>query len=316
MDGRNLPSASVSSDTKVEKKSSHVLRDTIIAIVTRGLTWPLEQVTYQASQWTVKTSYRDLYRSAFQPSALFDSFKIFLNAGVIQTTGKAFTSLGTLRYVSEEYPDASATEKTLFATCLGAPLEAVLTSRGECRKVRQFLELQTGCKLPDLQASEYGRVLTANVIRVAYTALTTYGAIYKVRELLPTENPVCKAAIMGATTAAVQVVNMPIINFHTQVMQNINKPVRDTFRLFAQRTAPEMWKGISARAVHRAVYYTAAFGVTDVCDSFNQEKLWRNSTGRPRLFEPKKPVQLSPAQEREEAEMVAEHKLILMSAMR
>jgi hypothetical protein len=300
MDGRNALSETIAVD-KVEKKPSHVLRDTAIALVTRGLTWPLEQVTYNASQWAVKTTYSDFGRNAFKPAVLSGSFKVFLNAGVIQTTGKAFTSLGVLRYVSEKYPDATATEKTLFATCLGTPIEAALTSRGECRKVRQFLEIQTGRKMPDLKFNESGRVFTANFIRVAYTALTTYGAIYKSRELFPTDNVVYKAVVMGSTTAAVQLLNMPVINFHTQVMQNIDMPVGKTFRLFSQRTAQEMWQGIAARAVHRAIYYMAAFAFTDYCDSFDKDKQSRNSTDRLTFFAPKKLAPLAAAEEKQKA---------------
>lgn len=258
------------------EKTAPFLEGAVSGTAVRWVTWPLEKTIYDASQKDQSATYLKIVRNNFRLNILRELNKNFFKTGLLQTIAKSFSGIGVVNYVNSSYADCTANQKSLYATALGAPLETLLTSRGEYHKVNEFNKVENSHDIKGIRKAmfppNFSRVMSATFPRVLWSSLITYGGIYKTTELIeslfPTEictnSTLVKPGAAFIASFAVQPIIMPIINYQTYVLQDPSKPLIATTKQFIkEHTLRELLKGSFARGAHRSLYYGLSLFMSD-----------------------------------------------------
>src|SRR5579862_2232442 len=162
-----------------------IVKGTLLGLGGRWLTWPLEYSMYMASDKTNTKPLFTIYGQVFQKNQILTLNKLFLQTGFTQTIGKSLANIGVLHYVDNYYSHLPSTLKGLFASVLSAPIETIVTSRGEYRKVQAFYQSPFSLATTNNWFPPgFSCVLQANFIRNFTTSIITFIGIYKITEML------------------------------------------------------------------------------------------------------------------------------------
>lgn len=255
---------------------------TAIGLAGRYLTWPIEKMVFDASI-TPNPHYPTIIRANLNTEALKELHSIFKKAGVVQTVGKAASSMGVATVVDHEYSHLSPIKKGLLTAVVGFGPEALTTASGESRRV-QFSQNMVNRNLPVQQIGyftpEFQRVLAVTSARALWTSVTTFTAINMtdamVRPYVPSEHQnsaFIKAGAALVSTFCIQPFNMPIINFQTYVLRNPKRTMEECARSFyRENTCLDLVRGAWARSVHRGVFYFATFFMSESLKKLKQPK--------------------------------------------
>lgn len=247
-----------------------------IGLFNRALTWPLERAFYLASDVSNTTPLQSIYRSLFRVSEAKFLVSSFLSTGLVQTIGKSAANLGVLYYVDCTYANANPIYKGLISACFSAPSETLVTSRGEYRKINAFykLDLVHANSYRALLSVKFGRVVLANFIRNFNTSLITFGGMFALGGLikknlpLPQDSAVTTGVSVALSNIVIQPMNMPFLNYQTYVLRAPDRPVAESLKSFfdirTQAGRERMFKGTTARVVHRGVFYGLSFMASEM----------------------------------------------------
>lgn len=260
-----------------------------IGLFNRALTWPLERAFYLASDVNNTTPLQLIYRNLFRVSEAKFLARSFFSTGLVQTVGKSASNLGVLYYVDCQYAEANPLYKGIISACLSAPSETLVTSRGEYRKINAFYQLDSAHanSYQSLFSIKFGRVMLANFIRNFNTSIITFSGMFALGDIikqhvpLPQDSAVTTGISVALSNIVIQPMNMPFLNFQTYVLRAPDQPVsaavKSFFDIRTQSGRERMFKGTTARIVHRGMFYGLSFMASEVIKKAEAGSVKRSS---------------------------------------
>ncbi len=244
-----------------------LFKGTVIGVLGRWVTWPLEKSYYDASQPGNTKSYKEIYWNNMRPSSLYQLNQSFFKTGLAQTIGKSASNMGVINYIEHYHANLSPFKMGMLGAVICTPFETMLTSHGEYLKVHAYL----GVNHPNhCMPREFARIMLATMPRIFWSSMITFCGIYKTNEIIQPlfpqsmDEPTVKAIAAFSATFAVQPVIMPVINFQTYVCKNTTQSFYQLAKSFYQDLSLyDKCRGSLGRSINRSLFYGITFFVSE-----------------------------------------------------